>query len=143
MSTVLSNKYKELAFKKVFDFSADVFKMILMKKGFVYNRASHNVYANVSADELPTLYGYTIGGVTMSGVSIVKDDVNNLGYAKWNNVSWLVSGGNIEAQGAIIFDDTIASPVVDPIIGYIDFVTSIITYDGGTFTVANPTVAHK
>jgi hypothetical protein len=46
----------------------------------------------------------------------------------------------LQAAAAIIYDDTVAAPGVDPIIGCIDFGSSIITYNGGVFTIANPTV---
>ncbi len=137
MATQASNKFKELLLKKVIDGANDTFKILLMQKGFAFNRASHNVYADVSAEELPTASGYTVGGATLSGATITKDDVNNVATLTFNNASWLASGGNIEADGAIIIDDTVASPVVDPIVGYIDFTSTQLTYDGGTFTIAN------
>jgi hypothetical protein len=58
----------------------------------------------------------------------------------FNSASWTASGGDIEAQGAIIFDDTVASPVVDPIVGYIDFGGAETAFDGSPFVVTNITV---
>lgn len=135
MASATSNKYKELLHKKVINFSSDTFKIILMRAGFTYNVASHSVYADVSAFEMPTAYGYTIGGVTLSGVAITVSTVVNASIVTWNNASWTATGGSLIASGAIIYDDTVTSPVADPIVGYIDFLGNMITYDGGTFTI--------
>jgi hypothetical protein len=143
MATVTANNYKLLLLKKIIDFSADTFKIILMQKGFSFSRSAHDGYADVSASELATAYGYTAGGNTLAGVTITQDDVNNEATVDWNNTYWTISGGNIEADGAIIYDDTVASPTVDPIIGYIDFGGTILTLDGGTFTIANIQVVNQ
>lgn len=140
MATTLSNKCKYLLLKKIIDFSADTFKASLMSAGFVYNKATHQVYADVSASELATALGYTAGGATLAGVSVSQDDVLNAGKVTWSNPSWVATGGTLSAAGMIIYNDTVAAPVAKPVIGYIDFATLQSTIDGGTFTVANPTV---
>lgn len=140
MATKTANNYKLLLMKKVIDFAADTFKIALMKKGFSFSQASHDAYGDVSASELATAYGYTAGGETLAGIIITQDDVNNVAIANWNNVYWTIAGGNVEADGAIIYDDSVVSPTTKPIIGYIDFAGTILTLDGGTFTVANVAV---
>ena len=140
MATLPSNEFKELLFKKGIDFSGDAFQIILMQSGFNFNRATHNVYVDVSGSELPTAWGYTAGGITLAGVAVTRDDVNNTITVTWNNPSWLAVGGDIVAQGAIIYDDTVAAPVVDAVIGYIDFGSALTTFDTGNFTVSNPSV---
>ena len=136
MTTQSSNEFKEQLWQGTVDGSADVFKIILMASGFAYNPVTHGVYADVSANELPTASGYTAGGATLAGVAITQDDVNNQGKIAWNNASWVASGGDIVASGAIIYDDTVASPA-DVLVGYIDFSGDQTTIDGGTFTIAN------
>lgn len=140
MATLPSNEFKELLFNKGIDFSSDVFNGILMQSGFVFNRATHNVYANVLGNELPTASGYTVGGVVLAGVTVTRNDVNNTITVTWNNPSWLAVGGDIVSQGMIIFDDTVAAPVTDPIIGYIDFGSALTTFDTGNFTISNVSV---
>lgn len=134
---------KELAAKKVIDFANDTFKIILMKPGFAFSAATHDGYADVLAEEHANGNGYTTGGATLSGVTVTRDDVLNQTVVSWNNPSWVMSGGNAQADGAIIYDDTVASPEVDPIIGFIDFGQTITVYDGGTFTIANVKVIIK
>lgn len=138
MATTTSNKVKFLLLKKVIDFSADTFKIRLMTTGFAYNKDTHEVWADVSASEQANGFGYTTGGITLAGVAVTEDDTNDRGNVAWNNVSWTASGGNIgPCPGAIVIDDTVAAPVVDPIIGYIDFGGEQTAFDGGVGTIAN------
>lgn len=140
MATSPSNKCKYLLLKKVIDFSADSFKIILMQSGFSFDKDTHEGYANVSASEVANGNGYTTGGAVLAGVSVTEDDTADLGKVTWTNPSWTASGGDITASGAIIYDDTVSSPTADPIIGYIDFGGDITQANGGTFTIANPMV---
>ena len=89
-----------------------------------------------------TAYGYTAGGATLAGVTITNDGVLHATTIEWNNVVWTAAGGDLQACGAIIFDDTIAAPDIDPIVGFIDFGSTMTAYNGGAFTVANIAVAH-
>lgn len=138
MASAVSNKLKFLLAKKVIDFSADSFKIILMKSGFTFDRDTHDGYADVSGSELSTGNGYTANAKVLAGVSIVEDDVNDRCSVKWSNASWTAAGGSIgPTVGAIIYDDTVTTPVADPIIGYIDFGGEQTQADGGALTIAN------
>jgi len=141
MATELSNEIRYLLLKKVCDFSTDVFKIRAMASGFVFNKDTHTVWADVSASELANGNGYVTGGNTLSGVAVTKDDTLDRGRAVWANTSWTAAGGTIgPSPGAIIIDDTVAAPVVDPIVGYIDFGGEKTQSDGGVFTIASPEV---
>jgi len=141
MATELSNEFRFLILKKVIDFSADTFKIRVMASGFVFNKDSHTVWADVSASELANGNGYVTGGNTLSGVSVTKDDTLDRGRAVWGNTSWTAAGGSLgPSPGAIIIDDTVAAPVIDPIIGYIDFGGEKTQADGGIFTIVAPEV---
>jgi hypothetical protein len=137
MATLPSNNCKYLLMTAGIDFGSDVFKAILMKAGFAFSRATHDTYSDVSADELATGAGYTAGGQTLAGGVVTRNDGANITVAAWNNPSWLATAGDIVSQGAMIYDDTLASK---PVVGYIDFGAALTTYSGGTFTIANPLV---
>ncbi len=141
MATAAANKVKfELANARI-DFASDTFKIILMATGFIFDIDSHHGYTDVSASELANGNGYTTGGATLAGVAVTEDDANDRTDVTWNNVTWTASGGSIgPTPGAIIFDDTASSPQADTIIGYIDFGGEQTQTDGGTATIANPTV---
>lgn len=134
MSNETSNKFKYLVMKGDIAPLADTFKIILMQSGFVFT-PTYDTYADVSASELPTASGYTVGGNTLAGVTLTEDDVNHKAVLSWSNSSWSISGGNIVTRGAIVFDDTVASPA-DPIVCYIDFGSDQTVLAGGTATVA-------
>lgn len=129
-----SNLFKKLLVQGNIDFSSDVFKFILMQPGFTFNQGTHEEYADVSGMEVDDGYGYTTGGVTLSGVSVTQDNTENRSVVTWNNASWTAAGGNIETGGAIIYDDTYTG---DPVVGCINFGETITVVDGGTFTVSN------
>jgi len=138
MAATPTNKLKYLLAKKVIDFSADSFKIILMVSGYTFDVDTHHGYADVSAYELGTGYGYTINAKTLAGVAVTEDDTNDRCSVTWNNVTWTASGGGIgPVVGAIIFDDTVTTPTADPIIGYIDFGGAQTQVDGGVATIAN------
>lgn len=133
MATQLSNRFKYEIMKKTVDLDNDSIKICLMASGFVFNRASMNVYTDVSGSELATGSGYTANTKTLSNSTVIEDDTNNLGTVTFDAVSWTAAGGNIAAVGAILYDDTHAS---DILIGYIDFGGLQTCLDGGVFTVS-------
>ena len=142
MASQVANNWKETSAYGTHNFNSDAFKIILMEPGFSFDRANHEIYADVSAFELPTAYGYTAGGQALAGVAITNDAVLAAAIVSWNNASWVIAGGDLQASGAIIYDDTIAAPDIDPIVGFIDFGGTLTTYNGGTFTIANIAVAY-
>lgn len=137
MASYPSNKIKYLLATKVIDFSADVFKIILMDPGFTFNIDTHHLYGDVSGSELNTAYGYTVGGNTLGNVSVTEDDTDDRTEVTWDNTTWTASGGAIgPTPGAVIYDNTVGSPV-KPVIGYIDFGGDQTQADGGVATIAN------
>ena len=137
MASRVSNELKELLGYAAVNFSSDTFKIILLKAGFSYSPASHEKYGDVTTYEVDSGLGYTTAGATLANVALTRSDVDNNLIVSWNNVSWTATGGNIEASGAIIYDDTVAAPTIKPVIGYIDFGGNMLTYDGGILTIAN------
>lgn len=133
------NFYYLLATKKI-DFTpstGDTFKIILMQSGFVFNRGTHEEYADISSSELPTNYGYTAGGVALSGISVTSNTTLHKTVITWNNPSWAITGTAITASGAIIYDDTVSG---DPLVEYIDFGGDLTQDPGGTFIISNVSI---
>jgi hypothetical protein len=135
MASTASNKIKYLLATKAIDFLNDSFKIILMASGFVFNKDTHHGYADVSASELATGYGYTRNTKTLAGVAVTEDDTDDRCEVTWSNVTWTAAGGAIgPTPGAIIFDDTVTD---DPIVGYIDFGGEQTQADGGVATISS------
>jgi len=138
MASTASNKIKFLLASKVIDFANDSFKIILMASGFTFNIDTHHGYADVSASELATGFGYTQNTKVLTGVAVTEDDTDDRTEVTWANAAWTAAGGSIgPTPGAIIFDDTVAAPTADPIIGYVDFGGEQTQVDGGIATISN------
>lgn len=135
MANYTGDLFKYDLLKKLVDFSTDTFKARLMTTGYVFNRATHTRWADVSASELANGNGYTTGGVSLSGVSVTMDTTLHKAIVTWANPSWTASGGTIgPSAGCMVIDDTVAD---DPIVLYIPFSPEQSQADGGVFTVAN------
>lgn len=132
-----SNYFKYLLALGVIDFANDDFNIILMQPGFAFDRAAHQVYADVIGSEHAAGTGYTTGGQLLTGVGVDNNATHNATIVTWNNPAWTAAGGSIITSGAIIYDDTIDDPAIDPIVGYINFNGTLTIIDGGTFTIAN------
>lgn len=137
MSTEASNKIKYLLATKVIDFANDAFQIILMQTGYTFDKDNDSLYADVSGSELSTANGYTINGNTLTGVLVTEDATDDRAEVTWNNTTWVASGGSIgPSPGAIIYDDTVASPL-KPVVGYIDFGGDQTQASGGTATISS------
>ncbi len=138
MPSIVANKLKFLLATGVINFNTDVFKIILMSSGFVFNPDTHCSYSNVSASELPSGHGYTVNSKVLTNVQVVEDSINDRINITWSNVTWTASGGSIgPTPGAIIFDSVVTTPVANPIVGYIDFGGEQTQVDGGVATISN------
>jgi len=142
MASTVSNKIKYAIANGGINFSSDSFKIILMASGFVFSPTTHHGYADVSASELATGFGYTRNTKTLSASPVItEDDINVRCSIAWDNVTWTASGGAIgPTPGAIIFDDTVTTPTADPIVAYIDFGGEQTQADGGVATISNISV---
>jgi hypothetical protein len=136
----LSNRFKYCVMKKAIDMSTDTLKIALMGPAFAYSQSSHNVYADISANELGTAGGYTAGGSACSGQVVSQDDANFAGKVVLTHAGWTATAAGIgPAIGAIIYDDSVAGATgigTDPIIGYVDFGGSQSVAEGGVFKLS-------
>lgn len=137
MASQASNKIKYLLAKGDVTFGDDTFKIMLMQSAFVYNKDTHEKYADVSANEVANGLGYSTGGNTLAGITVTENDTTDKCTITWNNTSWTANGGSITASGAIIYASTGPALTVQPIIGYIDFGSDQTVLDTGVFTIAN------
>jgi len=136
MASIVPNNFYYLLATKAINFSSDTFKIKLMDTGFIFDADAHEEWADVSASELSTGFGYTVGGSSLAGVAVTEDDANDRTSVVWSSVDWTASGGSIgPSPGAIIIDDTVTD---DPIVAYIEFDEEKTQVDGSDFTVATP-----
>jgi hypothetical protein len=136
MATKVCQNILYLMAKGDVDLDTDALIWILMDTGFVFDRANHHEYADISASELGAGNGYLQKTLDASGISITRDDSLFKLTVTWSNPQWTASGGNIgPSPGAFLLDDTVAD---DPLLLYVDFGTEGTEPDGGTFTITNP-----
>jgi len=147
MSNQVPNSFKAMLWKgqikatdKAGTAAVDVFKIILMQSGFVFDPVNHKCYADVSASELPTGNGYTAGGATLTGVNLIVDDGEGRSELTWDNVTWNATGGSLTTSGAIIFDDSTdvaTDDQTDAIAAYKDAGGDITAVDGTPIIIGN------
>jgi len=129
MASYLSNYFP---YKLLSLITGKTFKAVLMASGFTFNRATHKLYADISGSELPTAYGYTAGGIVLSGAAAAQDDVNMKGTLTFNNVTFIPSGGNVTFCGAILYNST------DNIVcGFADAGGNVTAIDGVGYVISN------
>jgi hypothetical protein len=143
MASLTANNFKGVIARGENDFNSDTYKICLMDKDYVFNRVTHEKYADFSTYELPSLYGYTAGGQTLTNIVLTQNDTLNAFIMSWDNAAWTAAAGDIESCGAIIYNDTIVTPDADPVLGFIDFGGNLVALNGGVFTVTNITFAIK
>jgi hypothetical protein len=144
MANQVPNKFKDAILKGLVNTSSDTLKMILMKSGFVFNKATHGVYLDVDQDELTTVNtSYVAGGSAVASATVAQDDTLNCGKLTVSHAGWTAATGDTigPASGAILYDDTCAtSGYVDVIVCYIDFLGAKTVTEGGLFKITDPVI---
>lgn len=113
------------------DFDTDVLKVALLGSGYTPD-ADHTKWTNVSGNEIANGYGYTAGGITVSG-SVVDDDSDDQVKYSIANPSWTASGGSIgPARYGVLYDDTHTD---DALMYLFDFGGIFSAYDGNPFVI--------
>lgn len=135
MANAVPNSFKGMLWKGQNTGLTDVYKMLLMKPGFIFDQDNHHDYADVIADELDNGNGYTTGGITLTGISISINDTSDRVEVTFNNAQWNASGGTLQASGAIIYNDSTATGSGD------DYTDAIVSYKdaGGTLSAVDGT----
>jgi len=133
---VVHDKAKEYMGDGTIDLDGDTFKMILCLSTSNIATTSVNGYAAVT-NEHANGNGYTTGGITLTGVT--WNESSGTITFDCDNVVWTASGGSIVARFAAIYDDTVASPVADPVLCHslMDNTPADVTAtDGNTLTIS-------
>jgi len=134
ITRTVSNLFKTELGKGTVDLTSDAYKLILLEVGFVYDKDAHGTYADVSANEIATGYGYTQNTTAPAIDSAwAQDNVNDKASLTWADITFTAAGGDIEDfVAAIIYDDTHASNVI---IGCIEFGQTISVTSGNSYTL--------
>lgn len=125
-----SGAFSELILKFL---ETDSLKAILMDTTFAFDPDTHGTYADISAHEIATGFGYTQKTKELANVAVAYDNATNKTLITADNLTWTASGGSIPAVGAMcIIDDDDAS---DTVVLCIDFGADYTTASGTIFQV--------
>jgi hypothetical protein len=95
--------------------------------------ATNHLYGDVSAGELTTTGGYTVGGITSAMSDSTASGVEKV---LATNVTWTGSGAGMGPfRYVIIYDQTPTTPL-KPLVAWYDYGSSISLALADTFTVA-------
>jgi hypothetical protein len=121
--------FSEHLAEKIHDLNADTLRVLLTNDA--PSAAADAVRADLTS-ELSTANGYTAGGAdTQNSTSRSGGTTSILGV----DVVWTASGGSIGPfRYVVLYNDTPASGVIDPLIGYWDVGSNLTITTGNTFT---------
>lgn len=135
---LVHDKVKLYLGNQVINFDTDSFYMILGLSNSNLHDLDTDAYSTVT-NEVATNFGYTQGLVAGNAISTPTwSDSGSTITFDHDDVVWTAAGGDIVARYAGIVDDTVASPVADPVICSSLLDTSpqdVTATDGNTFTV--------
>lgn len=118
------------------DYLSDVIKCTLHTATYAPAVDTDEAFASAT-NELTTANGYTAGGITIGGKTVVYTAAGGITTFEMDDttVTWTASGGSLVFQHAVFHDDSITvGPPIKPLIGWIDCGAQTIT-TGNTFTI--------
>ncbi len=124
MASGIYNRFKANLMNKEVDLEADVINVILLDTNHSFT-ATNDVLTDVSANELPTAGGYTVGGQALDSKAVVQAATTT-----WNAANEAWTSATFTAFHAVIYDTS----VTDNLIASIDF-GGAKTVAAGTFTI--------
>ena len=129
------NEFTEFIADGTIDLDSDTFKMALFLSTSNAATLSTSGLGNLT-NQHAAGNGYTTAGETMTSVTWNRSG----GTTTFDcaDVVWTASGGSIVARFAVIYDDTVTSPVADPLVAFslLDNTPADVTAtNGNTLTV--------
>lgn len=126
MATQVFNSFKSAVMGGNISLSADTIKVVLTS-AYTPDISAHNTYSDIT-NEVNGSIGYTLGGETLTGVTLVQDNSDGEGVMDANDVTW--ENSTITANGAVLYDVTYNNQLI----GYVDFLSNKSS-SGSTFTI--------
>lgn len=114
----------------------DTIKTALVTSSYVYNKDTHETFADVLANEVAVVAnnGYTARGVALGTKSVVYDSATDRNRLVAANPSWTPSAGiSLAAAGCVFYKDT-GTNATSWLLGYVNFGLTV-TATGAAFSV--------
>ena len=114
----LYNQQTHLGLNGTINYATNSFIIILMNSVHVFT-ATNTAKADINANQIATAFGYTQDTEVLASVTMLETPA---GTATWDaaDITWTAADGSIDASDAVIYDDTLASPL-DGLILSLDF----------------------
>jgi hypothetical protein len=114
---VIHDKFIEYMGDGTIDLDADSFKIALYLS--TSNVATTSIDGIAAAtNEHANANGYTTGGVALTTPTWVESSGTLTFDSADMTDAWTASGGSLVARFAVIYDDTVTTPVADPIVAH-------------------------
>lgn len=142
MALTISNRFKYEKGVGSIDLSSCTVKAALMNDSFTFDPASHETWTDVSLDEITGADGYTSGGATLTVESAwTQDNVNNKALIQWADETLATTGSDWPgSNGSILYVSSHANQVI---IGYIDFIETVVVTDVNPIDLYDLIYEHK
>lgn len=134
--TYVFNAFLEAQADGTNDFSSHSYKAALMGTGYSPDIDNDEGWADVSADEVGAVSGYSSGGSALSGISITRYDATNRVVVTWTQERWDLPDGLSDIAGVMVYNDTLAGKTL---IAYMKMATAVTVSSGSAF-VATPAI---
>lgn len=99
------------------DLNTDTIKLALVSSSYTPDQVNHDLWADVSANEISGVNGYTTGGATL-GTPVFTAVTKGYKFSS-ANPAWTASGGSIAAwRYGVLYVLGTVDTYVNPVIGY-------------------------
>lgn len=126
MATQVYNSFKSAIMGGSISLSADTIKVALTS-AYTPDISAHSTYSDITT-EVNGSIGYTLGGETLTSVTLIQDNGDDEGVMDAADVTW--ENSTITANGAVLYDSTYNNQLI----GYVDFLSNKSS-SGSTFTI--------
>lgn len=131
MATFIYDSFKGHLLSGNIRMVANPIYVALLSGTYVPDDGAHTRFADVSGYEAIGS-GYTRSGKVISSPTVTVVPASNWAYWDGANVTW--SSSTLTASGAVIYASGLLNGYTDPLIGYVDFGSSLSS-SNGDFTI--------
>lgn len=117
MANAIYNSFKQDIFSGDIDLNTDTLKVMLVSGAYTPDIDAHSFRSSVTSEVIGS--GYVAGGLTLSGVSVTKDNTNDRSVFDASDSIW-VNATITDARGAVLYKST-GNAATDRLIEYVDF----------------------
>lgn len=130
MANVLYNSFKRDIANGSIDLDTDTIKLMLVTSTYVPNIDTHTKRSDITNEVVGV--GYTAGGVTLANKTVAVNNTTDKGVFDADDIT--IPNATITARGGVLYKSRGGVATADELIGYIDFVTDVIS-TGGNFAI--------